>query len=102
MCSSYRLVSALDPPSLLNFPNTNTSPYRFSLTTKRTTTAILYYDYILTLPDEIEYIWKNPRRLSTLFYFLCRYALAANLIYVLSIAENFTGLKVRAFTLLVC
>ncbi|TFK21431.1 hypothetical protein FA15DRAFT_758706, partial [Coprinopsis marcescibilis] len=55
--------------------------------------AILYYDYIVTLPDEIEYIWKNPRRLSTVFYVFCRYALAANLIFLLSIAQDFTGLK---------
>ncbi|KAH6899364.1 hypothetical protein BKA70DRAFT_738612 [Coprinopsis sp. MPI-PUGE-AT-0042] len=49
--------------------------------------AMLYYDYLLTLPDEVTYIWRSKWRLSSLFYIFCRYALVANLIYYLSI-EN--------------
>jgi Family of unknown function (DUF6533) len=57
--------------------------------------AFLYYDYILTLPDEVEYVWRSRWRLSTFFYILCRYALAANLIYYLSIAKDPAILEVR-------
>ncbi|KAH6913665.1 hypothetical protein BKA70DRAFT_1421930 [Coprinopsis sp. MPI-PUGE-AT-0042] len=50
--------------------------------------AFLYYDYILTLSDEIKYVWRSRWRLSTLFYIFCRYALVANIIYYLSIAKE--------------
>ncbi|RXW13654.1 hypothetical protein EST38_g12196 [Candolleomyces aberdarensis] len=46
--------------------------------------TLIYYDYLLTLPDEIQYFWKNPRRLSTFFYFCCRYYLIANLLWMLT------------------
>jgi Family of unknown function (DUF6533) len=59
--------------------------------------AVLYYDYMLTLKDEITYIWMRKWKLSTLFYFCCRYALLANLLYLLAISEDLTGLKVRQF-----
>ncbi|KAG2011098.1 hypothetical protein CC2G_011249 [Coprinopsis cinerea AmutBmut pab1-1] len=55
--------------------------------------TILYFDYLLTLPDEIKYIWLRKWRLSTLFYFFCRYALVANLLYLLSISEDYTGVE---------
>ncbi|KAH6884660.1 hypothetical protein BKA70DRAFT_1339483 [Coprinopsis sp. MPI-PUGE-AT-0042] len=55
--------------------------------------AVLYYDYMLTLKDEITYIWMRKWKLSTLFYFCCRYALLANLLYLLAISEDLTGLK---------
>ncbi|KAJ8079821.1 hypothetical protein PM082_016643 [Marasmius tenuissimus] len=50
--------------------------------------ALLYYDYALTLPSEIKYIWGAKFRLSTVLYVLCRYALAANVIYLLAISHH--------------
>ncbi|KAH6899358.1 hypothetical protein BKA70DRAFT_1230949 [Coprinopsis sp. MPI-PUGE-AT-0042] len=50
--------------------------------------AMLYYDYLLTLQDEIHYVWRARWRLSTLFYIFCRYALLANLVYYISIAKG--------------
>lgn len=46
---------------------------------------MLYYDYILTFPDELRYIWREGSlmRFSTLLYICCRYALLVNLIYLL-------------------
>jgi len=35
--------------------------------------AILIYDYSLTLPDEIKYIWTNPFAISSILFFLTRY-----------------------------
>lgn len=55
--------------------------------------TILYFDYILTLPDEIKYIWLRKWRWSTMFYFFCRYALVANVLYVLAISEDSTGVN---------
>ncbi|EIW87460.1 hypothetical protein CONPUDRAFT_46339 [Coniophora puteana RWD-64-598 SS2] len=49
--------------------------------------ALLYYDYILTFPLELEYIWRKKFMLSTVFYFFCRYGLLANLFYLLSMAN---------------
>ncbi|KAH6891683.1 hypothetical protein BKA70DRAFT_1325852 [Coprinopsis sp. MPI-PUGE-AT-0042] len=53
--------------------------------------AILYFDYTLTLKDEIAYIWMRRWRVSTILYFFCRYSLVANVIYLLAISEDFTG-----------
>lgn len=49
---------------------------------------MLYYDYILTFPDELRYIWREGSlmRFSTLLYICCRYALLGNLIYLLVFA----------------
>jgi len=56
--------------------------------------ALLYYDYILTFPLELEYIWRKKFTASTVFYLFCRYGLLANLFYLLSMAsviDNCTG-----------
>jgi len=45
--------------------------------------ALLYYDYILTFHDEQQYIWRSRFSLSTWLYFGCRYALVANLVYLI-------------------
>ncbi|KAJ2928672.1 hypothetical protein H1R20_g8404, partial [Candolleomyces eurysporus] len=44
--------------------------------------ALIYYDYFLTLEREILYVWKRPFHLLTIMYFLCRYALVANVVYL--------------------
>ncbi|KAI0692516.1 hypothetical protein BC835DRAFT_51765 [Cytidiella melzeri] len=50
--------------------------------------ALLYWDYVLTLQHEIQYLWtrKSLHRLSTALYILCRYALVANVLYLLAVA----------------
>lgn len=50
--------------------------------------AMLYYDYALTFLDEVEYIWSQPRKLSTLFYVFCRYSLIANPLYMISVSTT--------------
>ncbi|KAF6747306.1 hypothetical protein DFP72DRAFT_611183 [Ephemerocybe angulata] len=50
--------------------------------------TLLLYDYSLTLLDEIEYIWKNPWKWTTLLYAFCRYSLLANPIYFLAISKG--------------
>ncbi|KAF7349767.1 hypothetical protein MSAN_01703900 [Mycena sanguinolenta] len=50
--------------------------------------ALLYYDYVLTFPSEVKYIWKQKFRLSTALYIVCRYALVANVLYLLAIANK--------------
>ncbi|KAJ3992495.1 hypothetical protein F5050DRAFT_1811422 [Lentinula boryana] len=46
--------------------------------------AVLYYDYSLTFNEEVEYIWGLKFTSSTLLYILCRYAMIANLLYLLA------------------
>lgn len=48
--------------------------------------ALLYYDYALTFPREVKYIWGHKFRISTLLYVFCRYALVANILYLLAVA----------------
>ncbi|TFY65708.1 hypothetical protein EVG20_g5380 [Dentipellis fragilis] len=50
--------------------------------------ALLYYDYVLTFPTEVEHIWKAGFRLSTVLYVFCRYALPANVLYLLAVANK--------------
>ncbi|KZV72530.1 hypothetical protein PENSPDRAFT_663670 [Peniophora sp. CONT] len=63
--------------------------------------ALLYYDYILTFPSEIRYIWRIPttwpwqgslrNSVSTALYFFCRYSLLANVLYFLAISGTLGG-----------
>ncbi|KAK0203047.1 hypothetical protein DFS33DRAFT_1385410 [Desarmillaria ectypa] len=50
--------------------------------------ALLYYDYALTFPTEVKYVWGSKLRLSTVLYVCCRYALVANVLYLLAIAKK--------------
>ncbi|KAF8207939.1 hypothetical protein K438DRAFT_1575412 [Mycena galopus ATCC 62051] len=50
--------------------------------------AFLYYDFALTFPKEVKYIWGQQFRLSTALYIGCRYALVANMLYLLAIADE--------------
>ena len=53
---------------------------------------MLYYDYVLTFPQEVKYIWKGSKRsLLIVLYILCRYALLANVLYLLAIANKLGG-----------
>ncbi|KAE9399229.1 hypothetical protein BT96DRAFT_820860, partial [Gymnopus androsaceus JB14] len=57
--------------------------------------ALLYYDYALTFPEEVELIWGVKFTPSTLLYILCRYAMLANLLYALAFLDKI-GLRVDA------
>ncbi|KAM6488820.1 hypothetical protein JOM56_015730 [Amanita muscaria] len=46
--------------------------------------TLLYYDYTLTFLDEVKYIWGSKLSLSTFLYIGCRYALVANVVYILA------------------
>ncbi|KAJ7304741.1 hypothetical protein DFH08DRAFT_721520, partial [Mycena albidolilacea] len=50
--------------------------------------ALLYYDFVLMLPKDIQYIWNQRFRLSTALYIGCRYALLANVLYLLAIEDK--------------
>ncbi|KAL0570697.1 hypothetical protein V5O48_011260 [Marasmius crinis-equi] len=50
--------------------------------------ALLYYDYALTFTWEVKYIWSSKFRLSTVLYVFCRYALVANVLYLLAISKH--------------
>ncbi|KAJ7741659.1 hypothetical protein B0H16DRAFT_1564809 [Mycena metata] len=50
--------------------------------------ALVYYDFALTFPKEVMYIWREKFRLSTALYIGCRYALIANVLYLLAIAKT--------------
>ena len=36
-------------------------------------TVILYYEYLLTLPEEVQYFWRKRRTPVTILFFLNRY-----------------------------
>ncbi|KIL53990.1 hypothetical protein M378DRAFT_93306 [Amanita muscaria Koide BX008] len=64
-------------------------------------TALLFYDYALTFPDEMKFIWGSKLSLSTFLYIGCRYALVANVIYMLAYL-NIIHDRVSLGWLLVC
>ncbi|KAF8056523.1 hypothetical protein FPV67DRAFT_1431157, partial [Lyophyllum atratum] len=52
--------------------------------------ALLYFDYALTFGMEVEYMWRQKFRFSTILYICCRYGLVANIVYLLTIANKIT------------
>ncbi|KAK0465996.1 uncharacterized protein EV420DRAFT_1261549, partial [Desarmillaria tabescens] len=58
--------------------------------------ALIFYDYALTFPTEVKYVWSSKFRLSTVLYICCRYALLANVLYLLAIAKKL-GARVFSF-----
>ncbi|KAH6891687.1 hypothetical protein BKA70DRAFT_1325874 [Coprinopsis sp. MPI-PUGE-AT-0042] len=61
---------------------------RLEFTIQFCSISLLYFDYILSLKDEIQYVWHQRWRLTTLFYIFCRYSLISNVLYVLAISED--------------
>ncbi|KAJ3745724.1 hypothetical protein DFH05DRAFT_1395725 [Lentinula detonsa] len=55
--------------------------------------VLIWYDWILTLPMEVKYIWGSKIRVSTIIYILCHYALLGNILYLFAISHM---LKPRA------
>ena len=49
-------------------------------------TALLAYDSLLTLSEEVQYIWKNKWKLGTVLYILARYA---TILFILTAIINF-------------
>ncbi|KAF8989801.1 hypothetical protein BDQ17DRAFT_1256517 [Cyathus striatus] len=47
--------------------------------------ALIYYDYALTFPMEVKYIWGRKFRISSILYIFSRYALVSNIIYLLTL-----------------
>jgi len=54
--------------------------------------ALVYYDYALTFPSEVKYMWRagSHKKLSTLLYILCRFSLISNVLYAISISDLVT------------
>ncbi|TFK97307.1 hypothetical protein BDV98DRAFT_514051, partial [Pterulicium gracile] len=52
--------------------------------------AVIWYDYFLTFPAEVEYIWKKRWRLSTILYLCCRHQMLGNVLYMLGLAKVLT------------
>jgi len=46
--------------------------------------AILYYDYVLTFDREVRLIWMRKFSYISVMYFLCRYALLSNLLFLIA------------------
>lgn len=52
------------------------------------TITLLYFDYAITFPREVRLVWRSRFRFSTLLYICCRYALVANVLYLLIIVNT--------------
>ncbi|KAF8649268.1 hypothetical protein AX16_005920 [Volvariella volvacea WC 439] len=55
--------------------------------------ALLYYDYVLTFPAEVRYIWQEKFKLSSALYICCRYALVSNVVYLLALANKLESVR---------
>jgi hypothetical protein len=60
---------------------------RYRFTKDNGVSALLYYDYSLTFPAEVKYIWSRRFTISTILYICCRYALLANLLYLFAVSN---------------
>ncbi|CAA7268558.1 unnamed protein product [Cyclocybe aegerita] len=52
------------------------------------TSALLYYDYAITWPREVQHFWICKFSFATALYFICRYGMVSNVIYALALAEK--------------
>ena len=71
--------------------------YSFNMTLlTRKSSALFYYEYILTIPDEVRLFWQHPRSLATVLYLLIRYAsLVTNTARLVFSAPEYLYPKVR-------
>ena len=51
-------------------------------------TALVWFDYILTLRKEIDYVWSRKLRASTIIFALTRYPLLANVLYLFAVTDK--------------
>ncbi|KAJ7613508.1 hypothetical protein FB45DRAFT_938573 [Roridomyces roridus] len=83
------LTGTASAPVLLPAMSLKSTVYHFlQFDLQYSSLALLFYDYALTFPQEVRYIWTQRFRLSTVFYIGCRYPLLANLLYLLDIAHE--------------
>lgn len=47
--------------------------------------ALLLYDSVLTLPEEVNYVWRKKIRLGAIFYFCSKYGLIASICSTISL-----------------
>ncbi|EJD05290.1 uncharacterized protein FOMMEDRAFT_80996, partial [Fomitiporia mediterranea MF3/22] len=64
--------------------------------------ALLYYDYALTFPAEVKYIWGKKFRISTFLYICCRYALIANVLFLAAIANKIPNITRVSICVFIC
>ncbi|KAJ3801752.1 hypothetical protein GGU11DRAFT_674332 [Lentinula aff. detonsa] len=62
--------------------------------------VLIWYDWILTLPMEVKYIWGSKIRVSTIIYILCHYALLGNILYLFAISHMLKPRASHAYALL--
>ncbi|KIK54639.1 hypothetical protein GYMLUDRAFT_249356 [Collybiopsis luxurians FD-317 M1] len=62
-------------------------------------TTLLFWDHLLTLSDEVQYLWKRPVRPTTALFFLSRYvAVLGNIVMTLSVfSSTFPESRYRVF-----
>ncbi|TFK26023.1 hypothetical protein FA15DRAFT_667863 [Coprinopsis marcescibilis] len=57
------------------------------------TLSLIWYDYALTLRQEVEMVWDYPWRFSTVLYVFCRVPLVATPVFLLGLRERESGLR---------
>lgn len=90
MCFLFFLSSfSVSPGNMVSASTASTHFVQFCI--QWSSIALLYYDYALTFGMEVQYIWREKFRISSLLYFCCRYSLVANIVYLLTISNKLTG-----------
>ncbi|TFK27874.1 hypothetical protein FA15DRAFT_585473, partial [Coprinopsis marcescibilis] len=56
--------------------------------------TLVYYDYFLTLPREIKFVWRRKFHVMTIVYFLCRYAIISNVVFAIGLYNKFHHMRV--------
>ncbi|EAU86741.2 hypothetical protein CC1G_06502 [Coprinopsis cinerea okayama7 len=93
--SGFRLLACAAPLTLEGLPACEKAMQlrRLQMTVQLISIVLLYYDYLLTLKDEIRYVWFGKFKPSTIYYICCRYSLAANVIYLYAILQDRYGTR---------
>ena len=61
--------------------------------------AILYYDHLITFPEELWYIWRRPRSMASTWFFMNRYIPFLGTAVVLGLQFGSFEEEVRTFAI---
>ncbi|EFI27848.1 hypothetical protein CC1G_14341 [Coprinopsis cinerea okayama7 len=57
--------------------------------------TLVYYDYLLTLGREVQYVWRRKFHVLTVIFFFCRYSTISNVVFLFGLVHKFD--KIRGF-----
>ncbi|KAG2018456.1 hypothetical protein CC2G_007885 [Coprinopsis cinerea AmutBmut pab1-1] len=58
--------------------------------------TLVYYDYLLTLGREVQYVWRRKFHVLTVIFFFCRYSTISNVVFLFGLVHKFDKIRSTA------